>query len=67
MMVPLAPEQRTPELAAIGLGLREANAFAQARDALVNDARFEHLGPDVEGAVRHLVGECYVDKRTDHV
>ena len=63
----LARERRTPEVAAIGLTAREADAFELALDAHRNDPRFEHLGREVEDAVRHFVGECYSDRATDRV
>jgi hypothetical protein len=67
MTIVLAPERRTPEVAAIGLTAREAGAFEQAREALLKDPRFEHLDREVEDAIRRFVGECYSDKGTDHV
>jgi hypothetical protein len=67
MTMVLAPERRTPEVTAIGLTAREADAFELARDALLYDPRFEHLGREVEDAVRHFVGDCYSDRATDHV
>jgi hypothetical protein len=67
MTIVLAPGRRTPEVAAIGLTAREADAFEQAREALLKDPRFEHIDREVEDAVRRFVGECYSDRATDHV
>ena len=67
MTTELAPERRTSEVAALAFGAREAEAFKDARDALLNDLRFEHLGRAAEDAIRLFVGECYSGMATDHV
>jgi hypothetical protein len=62
----LPSELSVGEAQHIGLLADEVAAIERAKEALVDDLRFEHLR-SVDDDVWYFVGECWVDRGTDHV